>query len=90
MNRIYLSTYGIAFSDYETLKRQIDGFPDFQLGVEYATWWKDPDFHEKLTAQITAMAGIPATIHSPFVEICTVPGSPEEAYMEECFTKACW
>lgn len=90
MNRIYLSTYGIAFSDYETLKRQVDAFPDFQLGVEYAAWWKDTDFHEKLTAQITNMAGIPATIHSPFVEICTVPGSVEEAYMEECFEKACW
>lgn len=90
MNRVYLSTYGIAFSDYATLKRQIDEFPDFQLGVEYATFWTDPDFHEKLTAQIKIMRGIPATIHSPFVEICTVPGSAEEAYMEECFSKACW
>ena len=90
MNRIYLSTYGIAFSDYETLKRQVDAFPDFQLGVEYATEWKTPDFHERLTAQITDMAGIPATIHAPFVEICTVPGSEEEAYMEACFDKACW
>ena len=36
MNRIYLSTYGIAFSDYETLKRLVDVFPEFQLVVEYA------------------------------------------------------
>lgn len=89
MKRIYLSTYGIAFSDYASLKKQVEEFPDFQLGVEYATSWTAPDFFEKLDAQIEHMRGIPATIHSPFVEICTVPGSEEEKRMEEAFTRAC-
>ena len=89
MGKIYFSTYGVAFSDYKLLKKQIIGFKDFRLGVEYATSWKDPNFYEKLDAQIEIMRGIPATIHSPFVEICTVPGSPEEKYMEEIFERAC-
>lgn len=89
MKKVYLSTYGIAFSDYETLKKQILEFPDFQLGVEYATSWTDPDFFEKLDAQIENLKGIPATIHSPFIEICTVPGSLEEQKMEAAFTRAC-
>ena len=89
MRKIYISTYSIAFSDYETLKKQIEEFSDFQLGIEYATSWTDKNFHEKLTAQIERLKGIPATIHSPFVEICTIPGSPEEKYMEESFNRAC-
>lgn len=89
MKKIYLSTYGVAFSDYETLKKQIEEFSDFQLGVEYATSWTDPDFFEKLDAQVENLKGIPATIHSPFIEICTVPGSSEEQMMEVAFTRAC-
>ena len=92
MNRIYLSTYGIAFSDYATLKQQ--NVTDLRI---FSWVWSMPlpgrirISTKSFTAQIDIMKGIPATIHSPFSGgICTVPGSAEEAYMDECFTKACW
>ena len=89
MKKIYLSTYGVAFSDYALMKKFVTEFPDFGLGIEYATSWKNPDFHEKLQAAVTDLVGIPATIHSPFMEICTDPGSEAEARMTAAFDKAC-
>ncbi|MBP3735544.1 MAG: TIM barrel protein [Lachnospiraceae bacterium] len=89
MKAAYLSAYNFGFSDYEAMKKYVDEFTDFPLGVEFATSWTDSDFYEKLDRQIEVFRGVPVTIHSPFVEICTVPGSEEEKYMEACFTRAC-
>jgi len=89
MKKFYISTYNIAFDDYDLMKKWVREFPDFPLGVEYATSWTAKDFHEKLARQVENLKGIPATIHSPFIEICTVPGSPEEKTMEAAFYKAC-
>ena len=89
MKQIYLSTYCVLFQDYAFLKRCVEQFPDFPVGIEFATYWPTPDFDRLLAAQIPAFAGRPATLHAPFVEICTEPGSPEEAFMELTFQKAC-
>ena len=89
MNKIvYLSAFGFGFRDYSYMKKCIEECPDFTLGAEYGTSWMDSDFYENLSAQIEKMRGIPATIHSPFIEICTVPGSPEEEKMQKSFAKA--
>ena len=89
MRPIYLSTYCVAFQDYPWLERCIRSFPDFPLGVEFATSWTTPEFDRKLEEQIPVFAGVPVTLHAPFIEACTVPGSPEERWMEENFLRAC-
>lgn len=88
MRRTYISAYGVAFRDYKKLKEIVTGFDDFPLGIEYATWWRDPDFYDLLDAQIEELRGVPATIHSPFREICTEPGSEEEAETNALFARA--
>lgn len=89
MKRIFLSTYCVFFQDYDFLKRCLDGFPDFPVGIEFATYWPTPGFDRRLAAQIPVFSGRPATLHAPFVEICTEPGSPEADLMEHEFQKAC-
>lgn len=89
MKKIYLSNYCVAFQDYAWLERCIHAFPDFPLGVELATSWTTPDFDQRLEEQIPTFAGVPVTLHAPFVEECTVPGSQEEQVMQANFRRAC-
>ena len=77
MRDIYLSTYCVAFQDYPWLAECIRTFPDFPVGVEFATSWTTPNFDENLVRQIPVFSHLPITLHAPFVEECTIPGSPE-------------
>ena len=89
MRDIYLSTYCVAFQDYPWLAECIRTFPDFPVGVEFATSWTTPNFDENLVRQIPVFSHLPITLHAPFVEECTIPGSPEEQFMEKEYNKAC-
>ena len=87
MKPVYLSAFCVDFRDYgwlEDLIRSSGG----AFGVEFGTSWKHPDFDELLEAQIPRFRGLPVTLHSPFVEICTEPGSEAEAFMKASFEKA--
>lgn len=88
MRDIYLSTYCVAFQDYPWLAECIRTFPDFPVGVEFATSWTTPNFDENLVRQIPVFSHLPITLHAPFVEECTIPGSPEEQFMEKEYNKA--
>lgn len=89
MKKIYLSNYCVMFQDNAWLEGCIRSFSDFPVGVEFATSWTTPGFYENLERQITAFADIPTTLHAPFVEECTVPGSAEERFMQERYQYAC-
>lgn len=89
MKNIYLSTYCVAFQNYPWLEQCIRSFHDFPVGVEFATSWTTPGFDQNLVAQIPRFSDLPVTLHAPFVEACTVPGSDAERIMEREFQKAC-
>ena len=88
MNPLYISAYTVNFDDYSTLGRWIAASEGKGVGVELATAWKTPDFYEKLEENAFRFSGVPVTLHAPFVEICTDPGSREEAEMQALFDRA--
>ncbi|MGO5023275.1 sugar phosphate isomerase/epimerase family protein [Lawsonibacter sp. LCP25S3_G6] len=89
MKNLYLSTFCVGFHDYAQLEQCIRTFTDFPVGVEFATSWTTPNFDQELLQQIPVFSHLPITLHAPFVEECTAPGSAEEALMEQEYTKAC-
>lgn len=89
MKTVYLSSYCVDFRDYDRLRELAQACGDFSVGVELATSWKKhPDFDEMLEAQIGQFAGMPVTIHAPFVECCVTEGSEEGLRMNRMFAKA--
>lgn len=86
MKTIYLSSFCVAFRDYDMLREIIDGGE--ALGAELATSWTYPEFDELLDGQAAAFAQIPVTLHAPFVEICNEPGSEDADAMDRAFEKA--
>ena len=88
MKTVYLSSFCVDFRRYEDLESLIHACGEFPLGVELATSWKYPEFDELLETQVGRFRGMPVTLHSPFVEVCTEKGSEAERYMEEQFEKA--
>lgn len=89
MGQIYISAYCAGFERYSWLRQCIQSFQDFQVGIEFGTSWKTQGFRETLEQQVQVFSGVPATMHAPFVEVCTEPDSPEESAMEESFDWAC-
>lgn len=88
--RVYLSSFCVNFQDYQWLRNCIDHFEDFPVGVEFATWWElQPDMPQRLDSQVELFRGIPATIHSPFYEICNEDGSEGQKQMTALFDHAC-
>ena len=89
MGQIYISAFCMGFERYDWLRQCVQSFRDFPVGIEFGTSWKTPDFRRTLERQVSAFSGVPVTLHAPFVEVCTEPGSPEERCMEESFDWAC-
>lgn len=89
MKKIYLSNYCVMFQDYPWLESCVRSFSDFPVGVELATSWTTPGFYKDLERQIFVFKGVPTTLHAPFVEECTKPGSAAERFMEERYVYAC-
>ena len=89
MKHLYLSNYCVLFQDYDWIERCVRSFQDFPIGVEFATSWTTPGFYEELERQVEVFRDIPTTLHAPFVEECTLPGSGAEQYMAQRYQYAC-
>lgn len=89
MKHLYLSNYCVLFQDYDLIERCVRSFQDFPIGVEFATSWTTPGFYEELERQVEVFRDIPTTLHAPFVEECTLPGSEAEQYMAQRYQYAC-
>lgn len=89
MKHLYLSNYCVLFQDYDWIERCVRSFQDFPIGVEFATSWTTPGFYEELERQVEVFRDIPTTLHAPFVEECTLPGSEAEQYMAQRYQYAC-
>lgn len=88
--KIYISTLCINFQEYDWLKKCLDRFTDFPVGVEHGTWWVlQPELPKLLDEKKGLFYGRPTTIHAPFHEICNAPGSDEEQEMKDTFLNAC-
>lgn len=59
MDKIYISTYGVAFSDYKLLKKQIIGFKDFRLGSNTQLRGKIQIFMKNLMLRLKLCGGFP-------------------------------
>ena len=88
MSGIYLSAYCVDFRDYELLRKMLIKLSEWNVGVEFGTSWKHPEFDQQLEAQIGRFDGVPVTIHAPFGESCCLPGTEEYVRMQQKFDKA--
>lgn len=86
MKTVYLSSFCVSFRDYARLRRIADGGDG--IGVELATSWNYPEFDALLDAQTETFAGVPTTLHAPFVELCNEPGTAEEKFAQAALEKA--
>lgn len=89
MNPIFISAYAVNYEDYARLEQWVRNAPVPGVGVELGTSWKTPDFWETQETNLPRFADIPITLHAPFTEICTAPGSEQERKMEALFERAC-
>ena len=88
MSGIFLSAYCVDFRNYERLRHMLTELGEWNVGVEFGTSWKYPDFDQVLDGQIGEFTGMPITLHAPFGESCCKPGTEDYARMEQGFDKA--
>ena len=89
MSGIYLSAYCVDFRDYAWLEGAIRSFGQYGVGAELAAGYEREGFDALLEAQAGRFRDLPVTLHAPFIEWCTVPGSKEEKRAQAEFEKAC-
>ncbi len=82
MNEILISNYTANFTDFDNLFRWATEYPGETLGVEMAGNWFDEGYIPALDAQIERFRSLSVTIHGPYIEMCTVPGSEAERKVE--------
>lgn len=88
MGKIYLSAFCAGFDDFDHFRELLRALEPVSLGVELAADRPTPDYDRLLDRQASAFRDLPVTIHAPFLETCTRPGSAEEALMWERFSRA--
>lgn len=89
MAEIYISAFTADFRHYDDLADWISTFPELPIGAEMAVAWITPDFHELLEPQIPKFRELPITLHGPFMEMCTRPGSEEEQTLHRQLELSC-
>ncbi len=77
MNPLYLSTFNVDFRDYDRLLHWMDGYTA-PLGAELAACWFAEGHEERMLSYLPSLKQAPITIHGPFIEMCTRPGSEAE------------
>lgn len=89
MAEIYISAFTADFRHYDDLADWIAAFPELPIGAEMAVAWITPDFYELLEPQIPKFRELPITLHGPFMEMCTRPGSEEEQILHRQLELSC-
>ena len=82
MADIYISAFTADFRHYDDLTDWIDSFQALTVGAELAVAWNSPDFYELLEPMIPLYRERPVTLHGPFIEMCTEPGSEAETELK--------
>ena len=89
MAEIYISAFTADFRHYDALSDWIGSFPELPIGAEMAVAWNSPDFYDLLEAQIPRFRELPITLHGPFMEMCTRPGSDQEQLLHSQLRFSC-
>lgn len=89
MGEFYISAFTADFSDYAALECWAREYPGGPVGVELAADWAAPGFYERLEENLYRFRDLPVTLHGPFVEMCTQPGSEAERIANRQLENSC-